>query len=90
MGHGRDKLHPFFIDKLRKMFKRSVIGFFRIIGKTACGQLSHLQMVADAVAADPLAGASGVRTVARLEILFFFAFHDVGLPGVGLLKQRLF
>ena len=57
------------------MLKGAVEGAFCIGVKKACRQLSFLQMIKDAVAADSLAAAGVVGAVAPLEVVFYFTFH---------------
>lgn len=58
------------------MPERPVVGPLRVVGEAASGKLPAAEMIADAVAADPLAGTRFVTTVARLPILLLFALHE--------------
>lgn len=60
------------------MFEGAVVGSFRFIRETAARQLAVFQVVAQAVAADALAGTGFVTAVAGFEIEVLFAFHGVG------------
>jgi hypothetical protein len=57
------------------MLERPVIGSFGSGIKTAGRQLAAFQMIADAIAADALAGARLVTAVAGSQIFFFLALH---------------
>ena len=69
------------------MLKRPVVGPLRIIGKATAGELAALQMVAEALAADPFAGTRVVAAVTGCHIASLVAFHDVllrdDLPSTG-------
>lgn len=57
------------------MLEGSVVGLFGILREETSGQLPFGKMIGDAVAADALAAAGFISTVAFNQILFFFAFH---------------
>lgn len=59
------------------MLKGPVIGGLGIVGEGAGGKLTHLQVIPDAVTADSLPGAGGVRAITVLQIAFLFAFHSL-------------
>jgi hypothetical protein len=59
------------------MFERAVVRFFRVVGKTACGQLPALEMIGDAFATDAFFGAGFVRTIAFFQIFLFIALHEI-------------
>jgi hypothetical protein len=58
------------------MVKGTVVGPFRVIGEATTGKLPAFQMVAEALAADPLALARIVAAVARGKITGFVALHE--------------
>ena len=60
------------------MFKGAVVGSFRVLWKTAGGQLPLLYMIGEAVTADAFSAAGIIRAVAPVKILLFFAIH--GFP----------
>jgi len=72
---GKSILYLFCLDQPDEMLKGAVIGGFSIFWKTTGRKLPTFQVIADAVAANALAGARVITTVAMGEILFFFAFH---------------
>jgi hypothetical protein len=53
-----------------------VIGGFRLLGKNAAGQLPHLEVVGDALAAYPLSRARIVSAIAPGQVLLFVTFHN--------------
>lgn len=57
------------------MFERTVIGPFRISGKTAAGELAAFQVITDTVATETFPGAGIISTQAVLQILLFLALH---------------
>ena len=57
------------------MLKGTVVGPFGIVGETAGRKLAAFYMIADTLAAYTLTGTRFVAAIARLEILFFHAFH---------------
>ncbi len=67
--------HALLRNQACKMLERPVVGSFRVVGKAATGKLPAAEVIADAVAADSLARARFVTTIAPLPILLFFAFH---------------
>jgi hypothetical protein len=60
-----------------EMFERAVVGFFGVLRETAPGEFPALEMVLEALAADPFAMASRVGAVAAFEVRGLFAFHGV-------------
>lgn len=64
-----------FLDKPGEMFERTVIGPFRISGKTAAGELATFQMITDAVTAEPFPRAGIISAQAVLQIFILFALH---------------
>jgi hypothetical protein len=60
-----------------EMLKRPVVGPFCIIGKATAGKLSALQMIAEALAADPFPRTGVVTAVTGCHIPSLIAFHDV-------------
>jgi hypothetical protein len=58
-----------------KIFKRPVVGFFRVLRKAAGGQLPLLQVIRQAVTTGPLSAAGLIGAIAIIEIFFFFTFH---------------
>jgi len=70
-------LHVAILDQSREPFKRTIIGSFNIIGKTACGKLSTAQMVGDALATDPLFGTWLVAAVTAIQIHLLFTIHSL-------------
>jgi hypothetical protein len=61
---------------LGERFKTAVVGFFHCRRETAAGQLFHLEMVLQAVAADAFVGAGVIRASTMAHIFLFFAFHN--------------
>ncbi len=59
------------------MLKRPVIGRLGLLRKAAPGQLPHLQMIADTIAADPFSGTGFVGTIAEIQICFLFTVHTI-------------
>ena len=57
------------------MLEGPIIAFFRVFREKACRQLSFMQVIRDAVAADSLPVARLVGTIACFQILFFFTVH---------------
>jgi len=57
------------------LLEAAVIGALGVRRKTAAGKLAHLEVVGDALAADPLAVARLVAAVAALQVAFLVAFH---------------
>ncbi len=57
------------------MFKRAVIGSFRLGRKAASGKLSALEMILDAFTADSRSGTSAVAARAFLLVLVLLALH---------------
>ena len=57
------------------MFKRPVIGTFRIVREATCGKLPAAQMIAQTVATDPFARTRLITAVTKAEMLFLFTFH---------------
>jgi hypothetical protein len=57
--------------------KAAVIGPFDVVGEAAGRQFSGSQMIAQTFTAHALLAASGIGTVAVLQILLFLAFHNV-------------
>jgi hypothetical protein len=60
------------------MFERAIVGFFRVLGKTAPGELSHFQMIRNALATGPFSGAWFIGAVTFFKVLFPITFH--GFP----------
>lgn len=46
-----------------------------MIGKTAAGQLLHLQVISQAVTAYAFFITAGISAITILQILLFFTFH---------------
>jgi len=63
------------LNQSGKAFKGPVKGCLDIIGKTACWQLPHSEMVCDTLAAHALPRTRLIGAVTFLEILFLFTFH---------------
>lgn len=61
------------------MLEGPVIGGFGILREGAGWELPHLQVIADAVAADAFPRAGRIGAVAVLHIAFLFTFHDLFL-----------
>ena len=68
-----------------KSGKTAVVGSFYLRRETASRQLLALEMIGQAVAADPLVGAAAVGTTTDIQIAFLHTFHvvfpddDIGL-----------
>jgi hypothetical protein len=60
---------------LDKSGEGTVKGTFHFHGKTACRQLLHLQVIANALTAFALAAAWFVSAIAYLQILVLIALH---------------
>jgi len=58
------------------MFKRAIIGFFRIFREKATRQLPFGKMIRDAIAAHALPAARLIGAVTASQIIFLFAFHE--------------
>ena len=56
-------------------FEAAIVGFFHVIGETAGGQLSALEMITQTIAADAFAGTAGIGAVAVFQIRILFTFH---------------
>ena len=61
------------------MFKRAIVGFFRVLRKAATGELSHFQMIGNTLATDPFSGTGLIGTVTFFKVLLPITFH-VSLP----------
>ena len=72
-------------DQFCKIFKRTVVGFFRILRKKTPRQLSFGQMIRNAITADALAAARFIRAIAFLQIMILFAFHRMSSKKKGLM-----
>jgi hypothetical protein len=59
------------------MLEGAVVGFLGVLREAAAGKLALPDVVLDALAADPLAGAGIVGAVAEGEVLFLFAVHPI-------------
>ena len=59
-----------------EMVERPVVGPFGIGGKATSRQLSALEVILDALTADPRPGTSVVAAGAFPLVLFLFAFHQ--------------
>lgn len=59
------------------MFEGAIVGTLRITVEAAGGKLTHLEMILQAVAADPLAATWVIGTAAPIKILFLLAFHRI-------------
>jgi len=59
------------------VLKGAVIGGFRVVGEGAGGQLAHLQVISDAVTANPFSGAWGIGAIAVLQVAVLFTVHKV-------------
>jgi len=57
------------------MLEGTVVGPLGVFGKTAGGELPALQMILQALAANPLPGAGFIAAIAALQVLVLFAFH---------------
>ena len=65
----------FFLNQPGEMLERAVIGSFGIIWETASGQLTHIEVIAEAFTTDPLTRARVVTAVAAFHVLVFAALH---------------
>jgi hypothetical protein len=63
------------LNQSGKAFKGPVKGGLDIIGKTACWQLPHSEMVCDTLAAHALPRTRLIGAVTFLDILFLFTLH---------------
>jgi hypothetical protein len=57
------------------MFKGAIIGSFRVLGKTAPGELPHFQMIRNALATGPFSGTGLIGAVTFFKVLFPITFH---------------
>jgi len=73
LSQGALDLSP--LNQSGKAFKGPVKGGLDIIGKTACWQLPHSEMVCDTLAAHALPRTGLIGAVTVLKILFLFTFH---------------
>jgi hypothetical protein len=64
-------------DEAGEVLERPVVGCLGLFRKNAAGQLPHLEMIGDAVAADPLSGAWVIGTITPGQVLLFVTFHRV-------------
>ena len=69
-----------FLNKARKMLKRAIKGRFFRRRKTASRQLSHFQMIGNALTAYPFFSAGFIGTVTPLQIPFTITFHEQITP----------
>lgn len=69
----QDRISNFVLVNLYKLSERTVVGSFHIIGEETGWQFLHPPMVGQAFAADALAAAWFVRTVAVLKIFVLVA-----------------
>ena len=69
------------------MFKRAIVGSFRVLGKAAPGELSHFQMIRNTLATDPFSGAGLIGAVAFFKVLLPITFHGSILPLHNMVKQ---
>ena len=63
------------LNKAGKMLERSVVGCFPFGVKTAPRQLSHLEVIGNAVAAYAFAGARVIGAVASDQVLLLVTFN---------------
>jgi len=63
------------VDQSGEMFKGTIVFSFRLRRETTAGQLSRLQMIADALATKPLSRTRIIGTGTRLKILRLITFH---------------
>lgn len=73
LSQGTLDLSP--LNQSGKAFKGPVKAGLDIIGKTACWQLPHSEMICDTLAAHALPRTRLIGAVAFLKILFLFTFH---------------
>ena len=57
------------------MLKGTVISPFSIVRKTASRKLAHVQVITDAIAANPLAGTGFIGAITVLQIPILLTFH---------------
>jgi len=57
------------------VIERAIVGSFGVIGESATRELATFQVIADAFAADSLAGARFVTAVACIQVLVLLALH---------------
>jgi hypothetical protein len=65
------------LDQLGKELERAVVGRFGAGWEGAGRQLAHLQVILDALAAESLARAGGIGTVAVGQIAFLLTIHQL-------------
>jgi hypothetical protein len=70
------------------MFKRAIVGFFRVLRKAATGELSHFQMIGNTLATDPFSGAGLIGTVTFFKVLLPITFHGSILPPICLKQAQ--
>jgi hypothetical protein len=63
------------IPCLGKGPETAVVGFFRVIWKTACRQLFAFEVILQAFTADALTAASRIAAITKIHIRLFLAFH---------------
>ncbi|VTR68491.1 hypothetical protein DESC_700247 [Desulfosarcina cetonica] len=80
-----DGSDPFFLYQAGEMLEAAVKGPFSIVGEDAGRQLSHANVVFQAITAHTFAGTRFVRAIATIEIAVLFTFHATHL----LSAQRL-
>ena len=61
------------------MFKRAIVGFFRVLRKAATGELSHFQMIGNTLATDSFSGTGLIGAITLFKVLLPITFH-VSLP----------
>ena len=81
-----DWISNFILVNLYKLSERTVVGSFHIIGKETGWQFLLSPMVGQAFAADALAAARFVRTVAVLKIIVLVALSHPKLPFIYLVS----
>ncbi len=68
-------LDPLLGNQFREIFKRSIVGLFRVFREKAARQLPFLQMIGHTITAHPFAGTRFIGASAHSNIVFFFTVH---------------
>lgn len=69
------KLHLSGLHKARKVFKRTVVGGFRLFCETATGKLSRAKVISNAFTASPFSGTRFVGAVASFQVFLLITIH---------------
>ena len=65
-------------DQLGEPLEAAVVGALDLRREAAAGELSHVQVIAQALAADPVSLAARISAFAQLTVMRLLAFHALG------------